>query len=116
MSVFVLDQHKQPLMPCSEKRARLLLSRKRAVVHRIMPFTIRRHRTDVWKRAISNRWHSNSIQDRKRLEWLWYVASFLARAKSITRCIWLNSRIVGEKSTSGWESEQAIVVVAGVPT
>ncbi len=41
MSVFVLDQHKQPLMPCSEKRARLLLSRKRAVVHRIMPFTIR---------------------------------------------------------------------------
>ena len=41
MSVFVLDQHKQPLMPCSEKRARLLLSRHRAVVHRIMPFTIR---------------------------------------------------------------------------
>ncbi len=41
MSVFVLDQHKQPLMPCSEKRARLLLSRKRAVVHRVMPFTIR---------------------------------------------------------------------------
>ena len=27
MSVFVLDQHKHPLMPCSEKRARLLLSR-----------------------------------------------------------------------------------------
>ena len=41
MSVFVLDQHKQPLMPCSEKRARLLLSRKRAVVHRVTPFTIR---------------------------------------------------------------------------
>ncbi len=41
MSVFVLDQHKQSLMPCSEKRARLLLSRKRAVVHRVMPFTIR---------------------------------------------------------------------------
>ena len=41
MSVFVLDQHKQPLMPCSEKRARLLLSRQRAVVHRVMPFTIR---------------------------------------------------------------------------
>jgi 5-methylcytosine-specific restriction endonuclease McrA len=41
MSVFVLDQHKQPLMPCSEKRARLLLSHKRAVVHRVMPFTIR---------------------------------------------------------------------------
>src|SRR5215470_10388090 len=41
MSVFVLDQHKQPLMPCSEKRARLLLSRHRAVVHRVIPFTIR---------------------------------------------------------------------------
>ena len=41
MFVFVVDQQKQPLMPCSEKRARLLLSRKRAVVHRVMPFTIR---------------------------------------------------------------------------
>jgi 5-methylcytosine-specific restriction endonuclease McrA len=41
MSVFVLDQRKQPLMPCSERRARLLLSRKRAVVHRVWPFTIR---------------------------------------------------------------------------
>ena len=28
-------------MPCSEKRARLLLSRKQAVVHRLHPFTIR---------------------------------------------------------------------------
>ncbi len=41
MSVFVLDQRKQPLMPCSERRARLLLRRKRAVVHRVWPFTIR---------------------------------------------------------------------------
>ncbi len=41
MAVFVLDCHKQPLMPCSEKRARLLLARKRAVVHRFIPFTIR---------------------------------------------------------------------------
>jgi 5-methylcytosine-specific restriction endonuclease McrA len=41
MSVFVLDQRKHPLMPCSERRARLLLSRKRAVVHRLWPFTIR---------------------------------------------------------------------------
>src|SRR5262245_6147479 len=39
--VFVLDQHKKPLMPCSEKRARLLLERHRAVVHRRYPFTIR---------------------------------------------------------------------------
>src|SRR5690242_11992084 len=41
MAVFVLDQHHRPLMPCSEKRARLLLTRGRAVVHRRVPFAIR---------------------------------------------------------------------------
>jgi len=41
MSVFVLDRQKKPLMPCSEKRARLLLCRGRAVVVRVYPFTIR---------------------------------------------------------------------------
>lgn len=41
MAVFVLDRHKKPLMPCSEKRARLLLERGRAVVHRRHPFTVR---------------------------------------------------------------------------
>jgi hypothetical protein len=39
--VFVLDRHKQPLMPCTPKRARLLLKRGRAVVHRVAPFVIR---------------------------------------------------------------------------
>jgi 5-methylcytosine-specific restriction endonuclease McrA len=39
--VFVLDKRKKPLMPCSEKRARLLLARRRAVVHRRVPFVIR---------------------------------------------------------------------------
>ena len=39
--VFVLDKHKKPLMPCSEKRARQMLERKRAVIHRMEPFTIR---------------------------------------------------------------------------
>src|SRR6266536_2343596 len=39
--VFVLDQKKQPLMPCTPKRARLLLQRGRAVVHRVQPFVIR---------------------------------------------------------------------------
>lgn len=39
--VYVLDQRKKPLMPCSEKRARLLLERRRARVHRMYPFTIR---------------------------------------------------------------------------
>lgn len=41
MAVLVLDKKKQPLMPCSEKRARLLLDRGRAVVVRVHPFTIR---------------------------------------------------------------------------
>jgi 5-methylcytosine-specific restriction endonuclease McrA len=39
--VFVIDQRKQPLMPCTPKRARLLLNRGRAVVHRVAPFVIR---------------------------------------------------------------------------
>lgn len=41
MAVLVLDKYKRPLMPCSEKRARLLLERGRARVHRMVPFTIR---------------------------------------------------------------------------
>ncbi|WP_297444858.1 RNA-guided endonuclease IscB [Acidiferrobacter sp.] len=41
MAVFVLDKQKRPLMPCSEKRARLLLGRGRARIHRMAPFTIR---------------------------------------------------------------------------
>lgn len=41
MAIWVLDKHQKPLMPCSEKRARLLLERGRAVVHHMMPFTIR---------------------------------------------------------------------------
>ena len=39
--VFVLDRHRKPLMPCTEKRARQLLERGRAVVHKMAPFTIR---------------------------------------------------------------------------
>lgn len=41
MSVFVLDRNGKALMPCTEKRARLLLARGRARVHRVMPFVIR---------------------------------------------------------------------------
>lgn len=41
MAVLVLDKSGKPLMPCSEKRARLLLSRGRARVHRHIPFVIR---------------------------------------------------------------------------
>lgn len=41
MSVFVLDRNGKPLMPCSEKRARLLLARGRARIHRVVPFVRR---------------------------------------------------------------------------
>lgn len=41
MSVFVLDRHHKPLMPCSEKRARKFLEKGRARVHKLYPFTIR---------------------------------------------------------------------------
>lgn len=40
MSVFVLGSDRRPLMPCSEKRARLLLERRRAAIIRRYPFTI----------------------------------------------------------------------------
>lgn len=39
--VFVIDKHKKPLMPCSEKRARQLLEKGRATIHKMYPFTIR---------------------------------------------------------------------------
>jgi 5-methylcytosine-specific restriction endonuclease McrA len=41
--VFVLDAERRPLMPCRPARARLLLTRHRAVVFRIHPFTIMLH-------------------------------------------------------------------------
>lgn len=50
--VFVLDKRKQPLMPCTEKRARLLLQRRRAVVHRLLPFTIRLRDRDAADSAL----------------------------------------------------------------
>jgi hypothetical protein len=41
MAVFVLNKQKNPLMPCSERHARLLLERGRAVIAHRYPFTIR---------------------------------------------------------------------------
>jgi RRXRR protein len=41
--VFVVDAAKRPLMPCRPARARLLLTRKRAAVFRMQPFTIILH-------------------------------------------------------------------------
>lgn len=39
--VFVLDRKGQPMMPCHPARARKLLQKGRAKVHRLIPFTIR---------------------------------------------------------------------------
>jgi 5-methylcytosine-specific restriction endonuclease McrA len=39
--VYVLDRNGRPVMPCTEKRARLLLERGRARVYRVLPFAIR---------------------------------------------------------------------------
>jgi 5-methylcytosine-specific restriction endonuclease McrA len=39
--VFVVDRHHQPLMPCHPARARELLHKGRARVHKLYPFTIR---------------------------------------------------------------------------
>lgn len=39
--IFVLNKNKLPISPCSEATARKLLENKRAVVHKIYPFTIR---------------------------------------------------------------------------
>jgi hypothetical protein len=41
MSVFVLAQKQKPLMPCTEKQARIQLESCRARVHSMYPFTIR---------------------------------------------------------------------------
>ena len=40
-AVFVVDSNNVPLMPCSPRKARLLLLRKRADVYKMLPFTIR---------------------------------------------------------------------------
>src|SRR5262249_59081006 len=40
MRVFVLDQNRKPLDPCSPARARYLLAKRRAAVFRRFPFTI----------------------------------------------------------------------------
>ena len=41
MAVLVVDKHHKSLMSCSEKRARLLLNRRKARIHSMYPFTIR---------------------------------------------------------------------------
>ncbi|MBV0882213.1 HNH endonuclease [Noviherbaspirillum sp. L7-7A] len=41
MAVSVLERYGRPVMPCTEKRARLLLERGRARVHHVLPFVIR---------------------------------------------------------------------------
>ena len=40
MKVYVLNKHSKPLMPCSPRKARLLLRDKKAKVIKKYPFTI----------------------------------------------------------------------------
>jgi hypothetical protein len=45
--VFVLSKNKKPLMPCHPARAREMLRKGKAIIHKIHPFTIRlKNRTD----------------------------------------------------------------------
>ncbi|MBX9923820.1 MAG: RRXRR domain-containing protein [Rhabdochlamydiaceae bacterium] len=49
---FVLNKNKQPLMPCSAERARQLLSKRKAAVFKLYPFTIilkEREKGDIQK-------------------------------------------------------------------
>ena len=39
--VYVLNKHGEPLMPCSPRKARLLLKQKKACVVKRTPFTIK---------------------------------------------------------------------------
>lgn len=39
--VYVLNKHGEPLMPCSPRKARLLLNQKKACVVKRTPFTIK---------------------------------------------------------------------------
>ena len=52
--VFSLDKHKKPLMPVTEKRARQLLEKGKAVVHSAMPFVIRIKDTEAKNAAFQD--------------------------------------------------------------
>lgn len=41
MYVYVLNKHGEPLMPCSSRKARVLLDNKKACVIKRTPFTIK---------------------------------------------------------------------------
>lgn len=40
MRVFVLNMRGEPLMPCSQRKARLLLKSNKAIIYKYNPFTI----------------------------------------------------------------------------
>ena len=53
MKVFVLDKEKKPLMPCSNRKARILLKEKKAKIFDKRPFTIQLlHNTSKYKKEI----------------------------------------------------------------
>jgi len=64
MAVFVLDKEGKPLMPCSEKRARQLLERGRARVHKLTPFAIRLVDRLVENSILQDRWRTSATRNR----------------------------------------------------
>ena len=54
MLVYVLNKHKEPLMPCSSRKARLLLNAREAKVVKRVPFTIQlKHGSSGYKQPIT---------------------------------------------------------------
>ena len=105
MAAFVLDKKGRPLMPCSEKRARQLLERRRARVHKLTPFAIR-----LVDRLVENRrYASNSIPAAGQQAWPSSVRALARRVTAISTssprdleiaCRWR----YGDASESGWRT------------
>ncbi len=49
--VFVLSKNKTPLAPTSEAKARILLKKRKAIVHKVYPFTIRLRKNKECKKS-----------------------------------------------------------------
>ena len=115
--VFVLDRHKHPLMPCSEKRARLLLSRRQAVIHRYEPFTIRlkqRSTTQASSNPSCSNWDPGS-----KTTGIALVREEVTEAGRIPSCAhwrtWRIWNIAASRSTSRCCNEKAIAAAAEPP-
>ena len=114
MAVFVLDRHHRPLMPCSEKRARLLLAHRRAVVHRRAPFVIRLR--DRVRAASTVQEVALKLDPGSKTSGIALVrVEQRQEGGSITPCCWQTSRIEASRSVRRYGSARATVGGAGSP-